>query len=1081
MIREAQCLERSEPSARQLAQVGSWKLWLMALTFAGAFGLSGCSDESFSEGGNAKISVDPVSVAFSPIPVGQSVSQVVKVRNLGTDTLILPADLDHYVLEPSDAPFSFRRYMTVDGETVDSIAPKGEADLQIAYVPVSEGASSATLTLKSTNGGDAVITISTAQPVARLQVTPNPVAFGGVANGATIEMDVLVENKGNADLQITSLVFVPTNTVDFTVVETLTTPTVMKPGDTRTLRMRYAPTGDIGTPDRGDLIFTSNTAGAGANGQTVVPVTGGADSARIEIEPIRVDFGGLDPGQSQPRQVLVRNVGEDTLAVSEIGLQLGTSPDFSYAGPATLTLAPGESQTVDVTYAPTNPGTDTGYLYFLSNDPTNPSVSATLLGSQAGPQMVVQPPTLTFGSVALGVTKTLSFDIINDGLRDLTISGMTPTGFPSDDSLTLSIDGAPVQLPLIVSATTRRKVSVTFAPTVEIPPSSAQLLVEGNDAANPDDTVAITFTGVPTGSCEVALVPIQLNFGLVPGGAGRQMPVNVVNQGAAPCSVNNVAVQTSTLLYGQNPFQMANLPFAPFILGPGESRLVFFDYFPFSGGDTEAFAGQAVFTVQDTLSGAPVSCQSPAPLDFSALLNGGGAGSCFETFFNFSPTCFLNPQSCFSGPPCWACLQGTTGDPALAAVPGVMDFGLVTLGCRSRTTRIKIYNKGNAPTSLTRIAIDPTCSSHFAVTGIPALPQTLNGGQFIEVEVVFTPSDIASTSCRIEVEGQLQGVSPAPPPDTLTIPLSGEGTTESFVVDEFEQVSGRKVDVLFVVDNSGSMSEEQQTLASSFNAFISAANTWNIDYQLGVITTDSSEGGKLKSSSASTRILTPSTPNVEAAFAANVRVGTNGSSNEQGLRVAESALSDPTITANIPGTSCPGSCPAPYSCDTANGSCGGFNATFLRQDATLEIVFLSDEEDSSPADVGFYVDFFKNIKGYRNDGLLHAHAIIGDSSTCNPSNSRYKDVANQTNGVVGSLCGNFSSTLSAIGNNAFGLRVEFFLSRYPEPATIKVYVDGVERTTGWSFDPNSNSVVFLAGSVPAEGQDIRAEYRAACF
>jgi hypothetical protein len=1052
----------------------------MALTLASAVGLSGCSDESFSEGGNAKISVDPVSVAFAPTPVGQTSTQVVRVSNLGTDTLILPASLDHFVLDPADAPFSFRRYITIDDETVESIKPQGEAALQIAYAPVSERPVSATLTLKSKNGGDAVITLSTAQPVARLQVTPNPVAFGGVPNGQVAELDVLVENKGDADLQLTSVVFVPQNTIDFTVVETLTTPTTLKAGEGRTMRMRYAPTGDISIPDRGDLIFTSNTAGASANGQTVVPVTGGVNAARIEVEPIRVDFGGLDAGESQVRQVLVRNVGEDALTVSEIGLQFATSPDFAYTGPATLSLAPGESESVDVRYTPSGPGTDTGYLYFISNDPTNPSVSVTLIGSQAGPQMVVQPTTLAFGRVVVSVTKTLSFDIINDGLRDLTVSALEQVGFPADDVLSVSVDGAPVSLPLIVSATSRRRVDVRFAPTAETSPSSAQLIVRGNDPENPDDAVAITFQGVATGSCEIALVPIQLNFGLVPGGAGRQMPVNVVNQGAAPCTVSNVAVQTSTFLYGQNPFRLAG-GFAPFPLGPGESRLVYFDYFPFSGGDTEAFAGQAVFTVQDTLTGTQVSCQSPQLLDFSALLSGGGQGSCFETFFNFSPTCFLNPQACFSGPPCWACLQGTTGDPALASVPAVMDFGLVTLGCRSRTTKIKIYNKGNAPTSLTRVAIDPACASRFQVTGIPPLPRALNGGQFVEIEVIYTPSDLNTHTCRIEVEGQSQGGSPPPPPDTLTIPLTGQGTTESFVVDEFEQLSGRKVDVLFVIDNSGSMGEEQQTLSTSFNAFINAANTWNIDYQLGVITTDASEGGKLRSANAATRILKPTTPNVEATFASNVRVGTNGSANEQGLRTAEAALSDPVITANIPGTSCPGSCPAPYGCDTANGSCGGFNATFLREDATLDIVFLSDEEDSSPADVNYYVDFLKNIKGYRNEGLMHAHAIIGDSGNCNPNNSRYKTIANLTGGVVGSLCGNFASTLGAIGNNAFGLRVEFFLSRYPDPATLQVYVDGVARTTGWSFDPNSNSIVFQAGSVPAEGQIIRAEYRAACF
>lgn len=606
----------SQSSAKAL---GMWlAAYALVVPLAGVLVFGGCSDESFSEGGNAKLSVEPASIAFAPTPVGQIATQVVKVRNIGEDTLILPASLENYVLEPSDAPFAFRNYATVDGQTVDSIDPLKEADLQIAYVPTSERPSSATLTLKSTNGGEATIEISTAIPVARLQVVPNPVAFGGVPTGEVREMDVVVSNQGNADLLIDSVAYQPDNTIDFDVSQPLVTPTNIKPGASQTMKVRYTPSGDISTPDRGQLIFTSNTAGASANGQTTVDVTGGADSARIEVSPIRVDFGGLDPGQSQTRQILVRNIGQDTLVVSEIGFQLGASEDFGYIGPASLTLEPDASETLEVSYTPTNPGLDTGYLYLLSNDPTTPSVSVTLLGALAGPQMVVQPTQLDFGNVALSVTKTLSFDIINDGLRDLNISAMTPLNFPANDALTWTVDGAVVAAPFTVTATSRRRVAVTFAPTVEIPPSSAQLQIEGNDANNPSDTVNLTFTGVADGNCEIALIPIQLNFGLVPGGAGRQMPVQAVNQGAAPCSVNSVGVQTSTLIYGQNPFTLANAPFAPFILGPGESKLVYFDYYPFSG-DVEAFAGQAVFGVTDTLSGAPVSCESPAPLDFGSL------------------------------------------------------------------------------------------------------------------------------------------------------------------------------------------------------------------------------------------------------------------------------------------------------------------------------------------------------------------------------------------------------------------------------------------------------------------------------
>ncbi len=57
---------------------------------------------------------------------------------------------------------------------------------------------------------------------------------------------------------------------------------------------------------------------------------------------------------------------------------------------------------------------------------------------------------------------------------------------------------------------------------------------------------------------------------------------------------------------------------------------------------------------------------------------------------------------------------------------------------------------------------------------------------------------------------------------------------ESYVID----LGARKVDVLFVIDNSGSMSDEQATLARSMPRFIAEFTGKPIDYQIGVITTD---------------------------------------------------------------------------------------------------------------------------------------------------------------------------------------------------------------------------------------------------
>jgi hypothetical protein len=122
---------------------------------------------------------------------------------------------------------------------------------------------------------------------------------------------------------------------------------------------------------------------------------------------------------------------------------------------------------------------------------------------------------------------------------------------------------------------------------------------------------------------------------------------------------------------------------------------------------------------------------------------------------------------------------------------------------------------------------------------------------------------------------------------------------------------------------------------------------------------------------------------------------------------------------------------------------------------------------------------------------MHAHAIVGDSgSGCSSGNGdassgdRYIEVANQTGGQVGSICdSNFASVLSSIGEVAFGLKVQFFLSANAEPGTVVVSINGQSCGSGWEFDDASNSVIFDSegACMPNEGDEISIYYKMLCL
>lgn len=334
-------------------------------------------------------------------------------------------------------------------------------------------------------------------------------------------------------------------------------------------------------------------------------------------------------------------------------------------------------------------------------------------------------------------------------------------------------------------------------------------------------------------------------------------------------------------------------------------------------------------------------------------------------------------------------------------------------------------------------------------------------------------------------------------PEVLTDPTRA---TDAFGVnvpkqcDVFTQVPVRKVDILWVVDSSGSMAPKQARLAANFQGFINQLVTANppIDFHIAVTSTDTDDTnarGKLRpwSLGASSENYISCTPmngtvvcntganlnSVITAFGQMSAVGINGSAAERGLYAAYLALTEPTnITTPV------------------------FDR-FIRPDAALYVVVVSDEDDASctpmtrqttcTADPGcrcapdgtltgsgnwgstdYFVRFLETYKGYGNANSVALAAIVAtdsdpvpsqfgdptphvgccrvlDGGTCPTSGTndggfeiaysgdRYADVANATGGVTVSICQqDFSGALSSLGYAASGLRTDFRLSRGPD-------------------------------------------------
>ena len=330
-------------------------------------------------------------------------------------------------------------------------------------------------------------------------------------------------------------------------------------------------------------------------------------------------------------------------------------------------------------------------------------------------------------------------------------------------------------------------------------------------------------------------------------------------------------------------------------------------------------------------------------------------------------------------------------------------------------------------------------------------------------------------------------------------------------VDTYNQQSASKIDVLWVVDNSGSMQPRQENLARNFGAFITEFTRNSIDYRIAITTTDIfKEKGAFVGSP---KIITPATPSSATVFANNIRVGTNGSPYEVGLDAAKLSL-DLQAQANAGAVmACQAACKTDNTCKSQCPMNTEFN--FLRRDAYLYLIFVSDEEDRSSQDVRFFYRYFETVKGVGNDGMVTTAAIMGDvpSNACGATpGTRYKALSDLTGGEVGSICDeNFSASLTKLAKNAVGLKRKFALQSAPNQQTLEVKLHypcnvpedqiancgSVDRTAcmgtpvdsmnvvcipkmgspdGWTYEAGGNLVYFQGDSVPGLSAQITLQY-----
>ena len=189
--------------------------------------------------------------------------------------------------------------------------------------------------------------------------------------------------------------------------------------------------------------------------------------------------------------------------------------------------------------------------------------------------LIVEPNSVSFGSVAVGATQSVTVTLHNPGFSTVTVSGMTV----ADSAFALSSP------PNTVPAGASVNFQITFAPAAAKDYSSQiAIMSEGKHAMVPVSGTGQQSTSqpVPPTAPAMQLSATTLQFGTVAIGATSQQSITVSSTGTAPLQISSLnangvfSAQTGSLPLTLQPGQALQLPvdFAPKTAGSTTGQLV---------------------------------------------------------------------------------------------------------------------------------------------------------------------------------------------------------------------------------------------------------------------------------------------------------------------------------------------------------------------------------------------------------------------------------------------------------------------------------------------------------------------------
>ncbi|MES3630950.1 MAG: choice-of-anchor D domain-containing protein [Longimonas sp.] len=322
------------------------------------------------DGGAAEIAVDSEALSFDDVVAGESATETLTIENTGSTPLAGSVSL-----EDEAEVFSL-----TEGAGDYALGPDETQEVEVTFAPEEDASFEGTVAIShnADNEPDPVEVSLTGDGLApSIAVDPEALSFDDVVAGESATETVTIENTGSAPLEGSVSLDVDTDAFELSEGEG---DYALGPDETQDVEVTFAP--DEAASFEGTVSITHN---AGNEPDPVdVPLTGESVASAIAVNPEAINFDNVAAGESVTETVTIENTGSAPLEGS-ISLDADTDAFDLTEGEGDYSLAPDETQEVDVTFEPEEAASFEGTLSISHNADNEPDPLSVAISGEATP------------------------------------------------------------------------------------------------------------------------------------------------------------------------------------------------------------------------------------------------------------------------------------------------------------------------------------------------------------------------------------------------------------------------------------------------------------------------------------------------------------------------------------------------------------------------------------------------------------------------------------------------------------------------------------------------------------------------